>query len=328
MMKILRNIFGILIIAAISLAVVRCTKDPEPIKTLKGKSEIAVLPCDSTRFTVKVTPNITAYVDMGKVHNLITAEDLEMLKDLDYRIDSVRCLALVQDNNKKYSLCTKRYNVDLPVWKWETVTDSAGNRISRPIGKRPANVIYNVDFYLAEEGDSTTLALDLLSHTVLEYRAHTNEIALHTQVPGGYQEVGDIERRRTFSDYFGLRPRYYVNLKANNTKEWFLLSSMDYATSIKMPSNAKPKNAQAQRTTEKIVDGTTIVCDQKGWVEYGDRAGAHRICFYDLPILPTEYVFNPLSFFEQNVVVDFLHNKIMLHPHVTAMKKSSVPSES
>ena len=315
MKKILLKIIFYMIMGAIAVAVVNsCTDDTTPLRSIKNKSTIAVLPCDSMSLNARVTPNITAYIDMSKVHNLITAEDLEMLKRLNYRIDSTRCIAIVQNNDKSYSLSTKRYNVDLPIWKWETSVDSAGNITTHQVGKRPANVVYDVDFYLADKGDSTTIGQDFLRRTVLEYRAKTHEIAIHTQVPQGYQEIGDIKSRRSIGDYFGLRSRFYASLKANDIKQWFLLSSLDYGTSIKMPRKAQPKEAQSLRTITQEIDGKTIVCDPKGWIEYGDRAGTHTITFYDDSTLPTEYAFNPLTFFGQDVVIDFLHDKILLHP--------------
>lgn len=283
---------------------------------------VGFLPIKNENGRVEVAPGLAFRLDTGTAISTITADDLRRIRELQCEVDSSFYPTIGKDRSGRWHFATKRYTVTIPLYHHVVVTDSLGKRSCVMDSTAIMNVIKNVDFIPAAEGEVSVWGIDILEKFILEYRNSPRTISLHYTRPDGYQAIGDLSVSHTLSNFLFNDSRYYIQLSVDHNENMYMIDTdMDHVA-LRLPVRDKrySKRRLEIDTVMTAYGLSEVEVDMNAWVEFGNRAGGASAFFYDDP--DDEYALNPFNFFMQDAMLDFRHNKVYLRPHVKLPKRA------
>lgn len=279
----------------------------------RADGRICDMPVGNTPLFVTVMPGLQFKLDTGSDMSLLSAKDMALLDSLGYSVREVFGISTGRNGLGKIMFETKRYRVDLPTYRYDTVTDSLGIVTSSQVPSS-LNVLHNVDFVLAPD-DMSVLGIDFLEKFKVEYRFMASMISLYLDVPDGYEQSIPMFYTRTPINALWLGKRYYLSANVMNRNYKFFIDSGIQRADFKLPFSERiySKNKLYSDTVVSFSGRFPAFIDNASWVTIGNRSGRRRVYYYD----NDEEIFalNPFNAINQDLVIDFSGLSIMLRPY-------------
>lgn len=274
---------------------------------------ICTVPVSGPQLTVEVVPGLKFNLDTGSDVSTITTADLAILDSLGYKASETFYISPGRDGRGDTRVETKRYTVSIPVGEYAFVTDSLGTTTASPTG-RIINVIRNIDF-VPSHTEISVLGIDFLEQFKMEFNYTDKSLSLYRQIPEGYQKITDIETSSSPIDKIMLGNRYYLTIKTERKRDRYFIDTGIRNARIKLPAR------ESYRSHRDLSDTVIISArgqfpgkiDKNAWLIFGDRAGSYQVCYYDND--EEEYAINPLNLFDQDLILDFKGNALLLRPY-------------
>lgn len=231
-------------------------------------------------------------------------------------VDSVSFPSFGIDHLNKAFFCSKMYTVDLPVYD--------NQQGAKPENRRVVGRMKDVLFLPAPSSDTlSTLGIDVIERFVCLYSPATKAIGFSTEVPDDFELLTDISSEWTAATLLGCGKRYYVDMSIENNSHSFFINTSFPKVNVALPLEDSVLANSDLRTSLLVTMRGSFRAKllDKAWVNIGDRAGNHPIFFADTGFLES-YVVNPMSFFLQDVVIDYPRNRILLRPRAELLPAS------
>lgn len=235
---------------------------------------------------------------IGSRHSFIAYDDALHLKELGYPVEFKNTFILTTDPGGKYKLYTKKARLDVTFVN-PTLPDSTF-------------VIHDVELLVRPAGTHNVLGMDILSKLVIERLWPENIVNLYKQVPPGYHTVSPIKFHDSpMGNYVITTGRASIPLSVNDEepREYFLVT----AGKMWDLEIVQPKNKRLMATTPVVHDSITgLDVQRRCRVSFGNRLRYSNVVYSDT-IHKTNYVINPLRFFDQDFVIDMPGRRLMVH---------------
>ena len=273
---------------------------------------IAVFPARDDG-SIEVCGGVRFRIDTGSAVSLLTQKDLERLRANGAVVTEEWFPSLARDVNGEMFMAYKRYTVSLPVMSHVLVCDSTGNHYE-PTRHR-INTIDGMVFLPGVEDQGSVIGTDVLECFVIEYRHENNAIAFHNTLPSGYKRLAGISRPKLTNRMIGCGGRYYIDITTeNNAQSYFIDTGID-DVQIKLPLSdtlmvKAPLHTTSYRSSRGQIPAKYI---DEAWVKIGNRAGSHMA--YYATDGEEDYAFNPLTYFNQDILIDFSGRALYVRPH-------------
>lgn len=274
---------------------------------------VCTIPVSGTPLMVEILPGLKFKLDTGSDMSTITAEDLALLESLGYKADKSFYISPGRDGKGDMHIETTRYTLSLPIGEFRFFTDSLGEAAASPTG-RIANVIHNIDF-VPSHSETSVLGIDFLEHFKLEFHYTSKSISLYSELPEGYQKITEIETSLSPVYKMFLGNRYYMTIKAERKRDRYFIDTGIRNARIKLPARESIRSHRDLSDTIIISTRGNFPgkIDNDAWLIFGDRAGSYQVCYYDND--EEEYAINPLNLFDQDIILDFEGNALLLRPY-------------
>ena len=130
---------------------------------------------DSVPQYVVIRPGLMFKLDTGSDYSAITERDLHFLDSLGFKATESYYPILGRNGRGDVKLKTKRYTLSLPLYMWDTTTDSLGN-IRQNCNYNASNVLANVDFVPASTEFSvlSSLSVNRLSKLIFNHETSSS----------------------------------------------------------------------------------------------------------------------------------------------------------
>ena len=262
---------------------------------------------------MEISDSVSFRFDTGSPVSMITPTDLERLKELGAAVTEEWFPSLARDVNGDIYLTDKRYRIDMPVFSRVLVKDSTGSRY-KTAGRR-VNTISDMVFLPAADDRMSVIGTDVLERFIVEFRYENNAIALYSSMPEGYKRLTDLHRPKISNRIIGCGGQYYVDITTeNNTHRYFVDTGIDHVH-IKLPLCdtllvKSPLHESVYHSPRGCIHAKYI---SEAWVKIGNRAGSHEA--YYATDGDEDYAVNPLTFFSQDLILDFRGRAIYVRPH-------------
>lgn len=274
---------------------------------------ICTIPVSVSQLMVEVVPGLKFKLDTGSDVSTITAADLALLDSLGYKASESFYISPGRDGRGDTRVETQRYTVSIPIGEYSFTTDSLGTMTALPTG-RIVNIIRNIDF-VPSHTEMSVLGIDFLEQFKMEFNYNDKSLSLYRQLPEGYQKITDITTSSSPIDKIMLGNRYYLTIKAERKRNNYFIDTGIRNARIKLPAR------ESSRSHRDLADTVIISArgqfpgkiDNNAWLIFGDRAGSYQVCYYDND--EEEYAINPLNLFDQDIILDFKGNALLLRPY-------------
>ena len=307
-------VIAAIVIVTLCAAIVAYSRMNAQFPKLAANGEcdpVAVFPM--TDGNILVADSVMMKVDTGSVVSLLTEKDAECLRKAGAKVSEEWFPSMAVDVNDKVFFATRRYRVDLPVMEHALVADSRGEVRYVATGK-PLGEITGMLFLPAPEGQESVVGTDVLERFFVEVRYDHGALALHSEMPAGYQKLCKLVSPTYLYSMMGCGDRYYVNIETESVPNQYFIDSGIDKVHLKLPAaDTVTVKSRLQRGVYHSSRGEIDAhyCNA-GWVKVGNRAGTHRIYFATDGT--EDYALNPLEFFEQDLVLDFANHNLYLRP--------------
>ncbi len=282
-----------------------CLSNPE---TMLGKMPLSGVP-----LVVEAAPGLSFKIDTGSDVSSINEKDLARLQELGYEVTPSQVVGFGRDGYGRYGVYTNAVRVRMPLYDYETATDSLGNavRVSEPI---EVNTLENVDLFIIPDIIST-LGIDFLEKFKVEYLYADKAIALHESLPPGYQKLVEIEQDNNIFRLPFTGSRYYMNIGVDHNYNDYLLDTGQQLAMLKLPpeDTTQTSNYLVSDTVYSFISVSPARIDNNAWVEIGHRVGSRQASYYSNS--EENYCVNPLTIFTQDMLIDFPGKMIYLRPY-------------
>lgn len=271
----------------------------------------------SMRNLVELRPGAIFNINSTAPYSRITRQSLNrLIDDPNSNVDSTTMLFFARKGSDGLRLIKKVYLIDMAVYGYSIVTDSTGRSVRMDHTIAPIGTIKNMRFVLAEPGDINTLGLDFLSKVVLEQNFSDKTITFHNRVPERFQFMGHMHGNGAIGDMLSIGEPYFVDMKVDQFPYTFLLNTTLKNMSIRIPYSEyrinKMNDKLEMHSTDDKSEQFMALVDSGAWIDYGTRGGIRRV-YYVEDDNPSHEV-NPLTFFRQDIVIDFIGKRIYLRP--------------
>ena len=310
--KLVIAIFVIVALCAGLVAYSRMNAQYPRLEAIGDDAPVAVFPM--TKGNILVADSVMMKVDTGSVVSLLSEKDAELLRKAGATVEEEWFPSVAVDINDKMFFATHRYRVNLPVVEHELVADSLGDVRYVATGK-PLGEIGGMIFLPAPEGQMSVIGTDVLERFFVEVRYDHGALALHSEMPEGYQKLCKLLSPTYLYSMIGCGDRYYVNIETESVPNQYFIDSGIDMVHLKLPSaDTITVKSRLQKGVYHSSRGEVDAryCNS-GWVKVGNRAGSHRIYFATDG--SEDYALNPLEFFEQDLVIDFANHNLYLRPN-------------
>lgn len=314
----MNKILKILIVSVVSVAAVVGiyahfnAQYPHSAKAGDGSDAIAVFPLKS-QDTIVMAGNVMFRIDTGSPVSLLAPEDVDRLRANGAEITEEWFPSLGRDVFGDMFFTDKRYRVNMPVVSNVLVRDTLGVRYV-PTGRK-VNVIEDMIFLPGNPGQASVIGTDVLECFIVEYRHENNAIAFYNSRPQGYKRLTDLHRPKISNRIIGCGGQYYIDVTTeSNTKRYILDTGIDYVhirlplcdtLMVKAPLHAKTYTSSRGTVNAKYIENA--------WVKVGNRVGSHEA--YYASDGEEDYAFNPITFFDQDLLIDFSGRALYIRPH-------------
>lgn len=280
-----------------------CTSlGPFPVDAATGRVDFG----DGIRFSISSTTTLSA----------IDRATIDRLRRLGCRIDSSSTVLIGRNTLQGTTYYTKTYSVDLPMAAFKVERDSNGTPLRIEIDRSvPRSYVRNVEFVEAAPGLHSTFGVDLLSRFAVEYNLADSTVSFHTEVPDNFEFGGAIYAGHGVRDLVGTGSRYYLDMKVDHERYEFLINTEMDESPVKLPQSALSISS-GEIVSERLRsdDNSEIeaTVDRDAWCEFGNRGGGRKLYYYS--DREDFFELNPVTFFSQDMVIDFKNDRIMLRP--------------
>lgn len=263
---------------------------------------------------ISPTYDMVFLVDTGSDLSMICPETIQQLKKKGFKVDSVFCPVFYRNNNGDILFTTKRYIADIPIHKWNSTRSANGSVFYECDTTKDINVMRNVNF-IPSPDNINILGLDLLRHMVMEYRVDRGTLSFVNKVPEGYEFLTHLDEETSFWNIVGCANRYTLKMSVGDfTNDYIVDTALDLV-SVKHPAsdsvNARSRlQTRAHMTPHGRMLQTRI--SPKEWAQMGARAGSTTVSYFNDG--NSSYAINPVRFTSQDIVFDFINNRICLRP--------------
>lgn len=257
----------------------------------------------SPRF-VEVRPGLMFKIDTGSDYSSITEKDLAFLDSLGFKATESTYPELGRNGAGDLLFKTHRITVDLPIYKWNSFTDSTGMKIKQCLFNE-SNVIRNVDF-VPTTLPYSVLGIDFLEKFNVEFKAGEGLLSLYINTPEGYEPCAPLKISNSLIDWLTVSNRYFLPVTVDNVTDNYFFDTGVPRAFIKRPMK------QLDPDSPHVTDDTVVnnrgkypaKADPNGWVTIGDRQGKHIIYYYDTD--EESHSINPLNMFDNiDIVFNF-----------------------
>lgn len=277
-----------------------------------GESDpVAVFPM--TDGNIQIAGSVLIKVDTGSCVSILSEKDAERLRNAGVTVEEEWFPSVAVDVNEKMFFATRRYRVNLPVMEHALMPDSAGDFRYVATGK-PLGEITGIVFLPAPVGQESVMGTDVLERFFVEVRYDHGALALHSEMPEGYQKLCKLVSPTFLYSMIGCGDRYYVNIETESVPNQYFIDSGIDKVHLRLPAaDTVTVKSRLERGVYRSSRGEVDArfCNS-GWVKVGNRAGTHRIYFATDG--SEDYALNPLEFFEQDLVLDFANHNLYLRP--------------
>lgn len=311
--KLILTITILVAVAAILFGLICSLSSQTDLTIDNPDGPLCTIPVSDSRLMVEVMPGLKFKLDTGSDISTISPSDLAFLDSLGYKATKSFYISPGRDGRGDMQVETTRYTLSLPIAEFRFQTDSLGSVKAIPTG-HIVNVIHNIDFVPSRTGVSV-LGIDFIEQFKLEFHYDTKSISLYRNVPEGYQKITEIEPSPSPIDKMLLGNRYYMTIKTERKRDRYFIDTGIRNARIKLP-------ARESIRSHRDLSDTIIVStrgefpgkiDNNAWLIFGDRAGSYQVCYYDND--EEEYAINPLNLFDQDIILDFEGNAMLLRPY-------------
>lgn len=262
---------------------------------------------------IEVADSVTFSIDTGSVVSYITPADVERLKAQGAEVTEESFPSLARDRRGEFFVASTRYRINLPVRGHTLVSDSLGTRYV--LNGARVNTIRGLIFLPAPENEESLMGTDVLERFVVEYRYENRGVAFYNKVPGEYKKLTDIKTRKLTNHLFGFGRRYYVDIVTESAPNRYILDTGIHNVHLKLPLSdtvmvKQPLHSATYHSTRGNIEARYV---DEAWVKIGARAGSHPA--YYASDGEEDYALNPLTFFSQDIVIDFPGRAIYMRPH-------------
>ncbi len=298
-----------LVVLSVSTVLLSTRTSQDHIQTELHKGTVGELLIDYNNQSVLLRPCLRFKFDTGADFSSITEEDLKTLDSLGYKVTESTYPIFGRDGKGDLRFETKRYTVELPLYKWDVSTDSVGNTVARCMFSN-VNVLKGVDFAPSRTGFSV-LGIDFIEKFIVEHRAKEGLLALYFEEPKGYELGAQFYKSTSPIHWPTLANRYYLNLTINNDTRGCFLDTGIKRAFVKCPESAVPLDLDKtySDTITSYRGATPAITNPNSWVTIGNRQGKTKVFYYDDD--EEDYAINPLNTIKDiDMLFDFPHQSL------------------
>ena len=323
------SIVALVVLTGVTVVLCNHASQSELYIEPEGEKTVGPLPIISEKNDVVLAPGLRFRIDSGSSFSTISRKQLQLLDSMGYAVDSMYTLSMGLGYRSQFRVVTKRYRVTLPVYSYDFGTPDSTGIYPEPVmnvEKGPVCKFVNVDFAMVLNNEHAVplLGIDFLEKFVLQMSYYPHTVTFRTEVPEGFDYVGEMIRANTFKDFVWVGSRYYLDMTVNHVDDRYLVDTGLERAPIKAPTYMRPRHRNKDRhdgTVTSVGNNYTAVVDGNVWVEFGNRAVGSATYYYEDE--DEAFAINPLNFFRWEAVLDFTNCKVY-----TTRKRSKIQSSS
>lgn len=293
-----------LLLIALSILYFGSRTSQTDLSAERNQGVLGELLLDSEPQFIVLRPGLRFKLDTGADFSSITERDLHFLDSLGYKATESFYPIIGRDGKGDIKLNTKRYTVSLPLYMWDTSTDSLGT-VKQDINYNASNVLSNIDF-APSDCEFSVLGIDFIEKFIVEFRSKENVLAFYFDQPEGYETGARIERSQSPLYWPYLGHRYYMTAGVDSEDGYYFLDTGIMRAFIHRPLRELPVDLQ-KTPNDTIVSfhgKYPAVADHNGWLKIGNREGNETIYYYDSD--EESHSINPLNMLDNvDLLLDF-----------------------
>lgn len=265
---------------------------------------------------IEIDSGLVMVFDTGSSISTITPEDLEYLKKIGMKVDSVSFPAVGFDTHEKLRYTSKRYKVSLPAYRKTVEVDTATNGLKLVRVPGDNTTLDNLLFFPTEKGENSTLGMDILEMFCVERLTPSHIIAIRNSIPRGYQEVVNITTHPSWKTVLGIECRYYINMLVDSEQYSFFINSGTNDVVVRMPMrDTLAVHGERHPTLMQQHHQVFKALEAKGWMQIGTMASERDVTFTDAFDNEEAYSINPAKIFDSDVIFDYRAGKMYTRPN-------------
>lgn len=282
-----------------------------------GISSLA-FPLKGSGGVAELAPNLRFRFSSASTVSSINPSTLAYLREKGYSVDSVSSCFFARDAKGNLSFVDQVYIVDFPLHNYTFSIDTALRRYSSVADPNPAKIVRRAKFVKAPEGTDNIIGSDIMSMYVMEYKYSHRSVRFHKRVPENYDSIGSIHKGSGPLEWLGTGHRWFVDISVDHNPHTFLINTSLRGVNMKMPLSDSPEDKDSHNMVNMVYPSRDFsnyyegMIDPDAWIIYGTRTGTRQIYYFDSH--GARYQMNPMIFFKQDVVFDFINGHYYLHP--------------